>query len=485
MEPRIPAVRASSQTYNVDLAREVLLEKDGIQVSATRDRLGAFVRIEADAGPLVSLEDLLEALKEAGITTGVRPDKVKAALDPSRLGSEQLVAWGKQPRPGEDGRLEYVVGGEKVATPADGEDLGRIDYRAQSQTISVKKGTLLVRRIPPTAGAEGVNVHGQTVAPPVSRDVKLPKGKNTEIDAEGLNLYAEIDGLVSQAGGLVSVSPVMDVRGDVDFSVGNIDFHGSVNIGGTVLVDFEVKAQDDITIGGVVEGARIMAGGNLKINRGVQGGGKARLQAGGCLSASFLNNAVAAAEDVVINGPILHSRVHANNSVTTTGGKGVIAGGKVSARFLIDCTALGTELGARTEVEVGQAPELREKINAVQQQMKKMEGQLARILPAFEQLRKAREELGENFPEEHRASLENAEHTVEVWQKQMAALEEQRSALLEEDEKHRRAEVLVRGEVYPGVTVRIYDAVLSVQNAIKFVRFCRDSEGAVTALPLG
>ncbi len=480
------AVRAPSQTYNVDLTREVLLEREGVQILATRDRMGAFVKLDPELGPLLSTEEVLEVLKEAQIVGGLRPDRVQAIFTQNRFGTEQLVAWGKPPKLGEPGRLEYVLGVDKpaVAASVEAEKLQRVDYRAHGQTVSVKKGTLLVRRVPPVPGVPGNNVLGQPVNPPAVRDVKLPKGKNTEMDAEGIHLYAGIDGQVSQAGGLVHMAPVMEVRGDVDFSVGNVDFHGSINVGGNVLVDFDVKAQDNILIAGVVEGARVVAGGDIKIARGVQGAGKAKLSAGGSLAANFLNSADVTAHEVVINGPILHSQVHAEDKITTTGSNGTIAGGKATARFLIDCNALGTEMGVRTDVEVGIAPELREKLNHLHQEMRKVETQLARITPVIAQLTAAQEELGDAFPEEHAKSLAGAVHTEGVWRQQLARLEEQRHAIQEEDEKHRRAEILVRGEVFPGVHIKIYDAVLVVKNALKCLRFVRGNDGEITALPL-
>lgn len=485
MQEEAASGRSASQGYNVDLAREVLLEKDGIEVLATRDRLGAFLRVSAEAGPLLSNEELREVLKEARITTGLRPERVSAILAEGRFDSEQLVAWGRPPKRGEEGQLEFAVQSPTPA-PAAGPDksLERIDYRRQSSVISVKKGDLLVRRVPAVPGASGVNVHGQELLPPPVREARLPKGKNTEADPDGLHLYATIDGLVCQAHGVINVSPIMEVRGDVDFSVGSIDFKGSVNISGNVLVDFEVKAQDDITIAGVVEGATLIAGGNLTIARGVQGGGKAKLQAGGVFSANFIHNAAVAANTVAVAGPILHCRVRAEDTVVTTGSKGTIAGGKVSARYAIECTALGTELGVRTELEVGIAPQVREQLAGAQQEMRKLEAQMQKLAPALAQLRKAREELGDAFPEEHTRFLENAEHTRESLEAGLARLEEQRNALLAEDERHRRAEVVVRGEVYPGVQVRIYDATLAVQHAMKALRFVRDSDGQITARSL-
>ncbi len=42
----------------------------------------------------------------------------------------------------------------------------------------------------------------------------------------------------------------MPFRGDVDFSEGNIDFHGTVTVAGDVLSGFEIRAKKNIMIWG-------------------------------------------------------------------------------------------------------------------------------------------------------------------------------------------------------------------------------------------
>ena len=50
---------------------------------------------------------------------------------------------------------------------------------------------------------------------------------------------------------------VLDISGDVDLNIGNIDFNGDVNITGNVITGVTIRAMGSIYIGGYVEGAVI------------------------------------------------------------------------------------------------------------------------------------------------------------------------------------------------------------------------------------
>ena len=78
---------------------------------------------------------------------------------------------------------------------------------------------------------------------------------------------------------------------DVDASTGDIEYDGNVMIPGTVRTGFTVKAKGDIQVNGVVEGATLIAGGNIVIKRGVQGMSRGRLVSGGDICAHFFESA--------------------------------------------------------------------------------------------------------------------------------------------------------------------------------------------------
>ena len=71
--------------------------------------------------------------------------------------------------------------------------------------------------------------------------------------------------------------------------MGNINFTGSVVIHGDVLEGYSVKAKGDITVMGIVEGARLSAGGDILLHKGMRGMRTGVLEAEGDITAKFLS----------------------------------------------------------------------------------------------------------------------------------------------------------------------------------------------------
>ena len=124
-----------------------------------------------------------------------------------------------------------------------------------------------------------------------------------------------------------------EIRGDVDFSSGNINFIGDVTISGGVTSGFEVKAGGDIEVDGVVESARVESGGNITLHKGIAGAEKGMIQADGAITARFIENArVMAGGDVTVSDAIIQSIVWSGASVRCEGKRGTIVG-KIQARM--------------------------------------------------------------------------------------------------------------------------------------------------------
>jgi len=74
----------------------------------------------------------------------------------------------------------------------------------------------------------------------------LSAGKNVRVSEDRLHFFAEINGCpiveTDRLGERISVSELFYVSGDLDLSVGNIDFDGIVEIGGDVEDGFKIKA---------------------------------------------------------------------------------------------------------------------------------------------------------------------------------------------------------------------------------------------------
>ena len=182
-----------------------------------------------------------------------------------------------------------------------------------------------------------------------------------------MKLHAVIDGNLILKGGKLHVLPVFQVDGDVDYSVGNIDFIGTVIVNGAVREGFSVSSSGDIEVRGVVEGARLLSKTSISITGGVRGMNKAEISADGDITAGFIDQAkVRSNQNISVNNAVLHSDLAARGAITVLGGqKAQVAGGKIQAGMEVVCLTLGSEMGTRTEVIVGVIPELNERKKAL------------------------------------------------------------------------------------------------------------------------
>ena len=127
--------------------------------------------------------------------------------------------------------------------------------------------------------------------------------------------------------GKINVYAIYEVLGDVDNSTVNIDFIGNVIIKGNVLTGFKVKAGGYIEVRGVVEGAKLVAQGDVVLKKGIQGMGKGIIETQGNVIARFIENSTVTAKGNITTETILHSAINCGGKVEVGGRKGLIAGG--------------------------------------------------------------------------------------------------------------------------------------------------------------
>lgn len=284
------------------------------------------------------------------------------------------IAIGKLPEHGTDGSvvMNFDLDGED-RRPLQRED-GKVDYKELIRLNNVLKGQLIATLIPPDPGQPGMSVTGDPIPCKPGKAVRFKVGKNVLVDQEETSMYAAIDGLISLTDkGKINVFPVYEVKGDVDYNVGNIDFVGTVVIRGNVLTGFTVKSSGDIRVIGGVEGAELYAGGSIEITGGIIGYNKGLVSAGANVKVSFIQDGnVKASEDVIVSQSIMHSNVRAGRNVLCDGPKGFIVGGTVQAGEKVVARTIGNTMSTATSIEVGVLPELRNELNDLRQQFRQL-----------------------------------------------------------------------------------------------------------------
>jgi uncharacterized protein len=333
--------------------------RDGYcKVMCSIDLMEAFMVIEKPVGEgkWPTIEDAVAAIKMQDIKFGLIQPAIISCVD-RRKTVEVLIAKGQPPVPGKDTELKSYFelnDLKKIYLDSLTEDeQGRIDYRNVKSVEVVMDGQIVAEKILPTEGEDGINVFGNAIKAEPGKEKPIKLGKNTRWDQEELRIIATGNGKPTLVNHAINVLPIHEIRGDVDFKTGNINFPGNLVIHGNVSNGFTVTADGEIVIIGDVDASDITAGGKLSIRGAVQGMDKVTLTSGGDFSAKTVNRAIINAKgNVFVREAIMYSQVMAGKKVVVEGGKGWIVGGKVGAGEAITAKIIGSKLGAATELEV-------------------------------------------------------------------------------------------------------------------------------------
>jgi hypothetical protein len=372
-----------------------------VQFSA--DKMSAHLSLvpAAAGGTRIEESDLLKVIGDAGIVYGLLPEEIARAAAEQHA-EQLLIAQGRPAENGENGRLEFLVSRTHVLKAEEVNDESKIvDWHDLGGLTTVEAGAPLVRRHPPGPGMPGSDVLGRHLPPRPGKDVKFGHDLEGAAAADG-----DPDLLVATCGGLpvfkrdgISVTPILDVK-DVDLSVGNIDFKGSVNVKGRIMAGMHVRATGDIIVGEMIEAAIVDSDSNIIVKGGIVGHGisaehgaggaaVAHVRAKGELKAHFIENAVVSADSIAVDNEVIQSEVTAAEQVVVGGGKSThsaIRGGIVRAGMLIRTPVLGAPTSNETVLVVGIDPRLADQVGALNKVIEAKEEEQARLNQRLEAL---------------------------------------------------------------------------------------------------
>ena len=424
----------------------------------------------------ISESEILEALKDAGVRFGIDVEAIKEIVEYPSFDREYVVARGKPPVDGNDGKVIITKRAERERT----ESGGRVDLRelAARGRIIVRKGEVVGRMIKPTPGTPGVNVRGERVPPKPGNPSKMKVGRNLRVESDG-RIVAEKDGLLRITEDQIYVEEVLEIKGDVDYSTGNVDFPGSVVVKGDVKPGFVVRARGDITVNGIVEAATLISyEGGIYLN-GVKGQDKGMIRARKIVKAKFLESAhVECQGSVVVEGSITNSVVKSGNSVLAEGRRGTIVGGLITALKEISAEEIGSPIGVKTILEIGFDPEIREKEKILSAQIKLDEENLEKLGSILKDLVHIKEKSGGQLPPEKEELYEKVTQTI-IHLK--SSIEENKRELFRMRQLQRKsrleARIVVRKKMHPGVKITIFNKEIEVDRPLGPVVLTVDEGG--------
>lgn len=449
-----------------------------IQIDSSK--MAAYLTISPAAGGRpVDRVLVYRKIEELGLVAGLDFDAIDRAIAAGQA-EGVLVASGRQPMHGEDGRLENLITEMKERRPRLDEK-GIANFRDMGDITIVHAGAQLMRRVPPTSGTPGETILGQVIpAIPGKGAMFAANLSGVDFDPADPNvLAATITGQPVQVKNGVVVEPTY-VTSVVDLSTGNVVFEGTVKVQGDVQAGMTIRASGDIHIAGTVEAATLDAGGDIVVKGGVIGRMDARdkegaedvshVRCGGSFNARFVQNAqIEAGEGIFIDEMVMQSDLVAGNQVVVGregSAKGHIVGGTMLAALLVKAQVIGSPSHIRTVVSVGINPqqhELMKRLAREREEREKALEDVARLI-AF-----AAQNPGRIPPD----ALAKAEKTRQVALDRIEALHEELDGVTHQIELSKNACVVVGRTLCGGA---------EVQLGGKLYRAAEEREGGVFSL---
>lgn len=423
----------------------------------------------------LTVEIIEDALKKGSIFKGYREDMIeqyiKQANDTNEILWYQEVAYGKQPVPGKDAEIILHFKTEKSHGKIS--ETGRMDYKEKEAVVNVSKGTLIAEKIPMVEGEEGFKVNGTPILPPKVSDANLILGQNIDIDNEGLKYFAGVDGHVQLKGREIHVLPHFKVKGDVDLESGNITFVGNVEVFGTVREGFSVMAGGDIVVRGIVEDAKLEAGGNITINKGVAAKGNGHILAKGSITTTFAENAnMEAKGDIIIKDEVLNSKLNALGKVILKEKKGAIRGGRITAKLGIEAKTVGSESMSSTQLLVGVDFVAYKRLTQIVKDMKVCDRNLEKIIVSLgPTLANQKIPKLDKYPPKKREVIRKVLQQKRKIEKDKEALVEEKKEIEKELDIYKSSTVKITGDVFSGTRITISNLVYTVEKPLHNITF--------------
>ena len=351
-----------AERRDASLELEIAPDEMAVQVSLTPP-LG---------GKPISLEDIQEALKEAGVVFGI--DEA-ALIHACRVG--QIAHWpvasGAPPQDGQDTGFDSLLTLTADRAPKVN-DSGLIDYREHNGIVVVTPGEPLMRRIPPTPGVPGQTVKGRELPQRPGFDASFSAqlaGVKPASDDPNL-LEAAVAGQPVLVEHGVIVEPVLRVA-EVNMASGNIHFDGTVLVEGEVTHGMKVQASGDIVVNGTVDGGILEAGGDIHVASGIIA--KSQVRAQGAVSARFAEaSSIFAGTVISLDDMALGCELESLNQILIgekLPQRGCLIGGCTTVMMLLRVPLLGSNKAGTTVVKLGANAKLEAQMQVLAERLQK------------------------------------------------------------------------------------------------------------------
>lgn len=438
----------------------ILASLDGMHAYAMTTPGIRFVQLRRD--------EVENAIARAGVVFGVADEGISLYL--SMVNAEKPyvgcfeVASGKAARDGKDGTIEFHVQPTGMEPKYDENDAGAVDFKQLNLIENCFAGQRVASILPPGEGRPGCDVFGSDIPPnPGAANTIIP-GPGVRMTANGRDFTSEIEGRLIFEDGKLSVSPLLEITHDIDYSVGNVDFIGKVIIRGALLDGFYISAKQGVELIGDVGAGHIRSDGDVSITGGIKGKNAAMITCRN-LSARYIDDAaVEATGNVVVTKEIMNSSVKSLGRVTVT--TGAIIGGVVCGFQGVEADTLGSDMGVNTHIMAGLDWTKEEKKDGIRQKVAEYMERIQSAKLVLDRLF-ADKELSQRLGDDQKAMLSDIAAELRDIREVVAELLEERARIECGKQQGTVNQINVRKKAYIGVMVQFSHGESQVKELLK------------------
>jgi uncharacterized protein (DUF342 family) len=437
-----------------------------------------------DGGADITLEMLHNALNEASVCYGINEDLLKEIAEKKIYRKEFTIAKYTPPQNGINGTITYKFDRYVDALPIENDE-GYVDYRELGRVRSITQGTVIANITLPVDGTPGKDVLGREIVALPPKKAAFSIGAGTVLSIDGLTLSAAASGHLVFDKNAFTVRRVLDIKADIDFNTGNIEFLSDINIRGNVGEGFKViSTGGNVTIeGGVFSGAVIKAAGNIIV---LKVANHCAIEAGGNVTANFCEYCNIRADGNIDASTLMACEVYCGGVLTTkrsnTGG---LVGGRINALTGIN---VGNNVGSpnypTTIISLGENSILnaeREKLVARNERYENEITDLTMIIDYLNAKKKAERNL---LPDREELLGKSVKKRI-MCNRELKASRDRVEEIdnLLENRQELRLEVM--GTIYPKTKINISTVRFETKNEWKHVSVFVDEDNEVHYSPLG
>ena len=426
------------------------------------------------------IHDLLARLKlTVGIDAVLIREVIGRAIQTRGPVEDVVIARGYPAVPGQGASLSFPpiarlrISGLGSQDPAD---------ICVQRVVNVYAGESVAHYHALEEGLPGVTLRG--VALPVGpvSDHVLKAGAS--VDWQGCDITARTDGRLMIHAGYIEVEETLQFEGDLKRSFGDIDFVGSMVVGGSIEAGVNVRCAGDIAVGEAIVGATVYCGGDLTVGRGIGGADETIVEVRGNLEAEFAEKATLRVWGAChIRETFSASRLLCSADFTMTAGQGHFVSGSAAARDGMRLRRVGLPSGTKVRLSAGRdglakarCDELAEIIARLEERhvrIEEIEQQTGPMTRIYQALTVAKQEeielLLEQLPR-LRASLQETREEYERLEKRLLPRFD--------------TEITVLGRVHPDATIEFPLQGTQITKVLDAVTFrSHDTTGMVEEVP--